>query len=127
MTEEWIKTMWYIHTMDYYSATRRNEFESVLVTWMNLEPVIQSEMSEGEKQILHINTESRKMVLMNLFAGKEWRHSCRKWTRWGKERVGQMEKVALTYNIYTLPYIKETAGGTLLYNTRSPAWCSVMT
>ena len=44
--DEWIKKMWYIHTMDYYSATRRNEFESVLVTWMNLEPVIQSEMSE---------------------------------------------------------------------------------
>ena len=49
-TDEWIKKMWYIYTMDYYSATKRNEFESILVTWMNLEPVIQSEMSEGEKQ-----------------------------------------------------------------------------
>ena len=49
-TDEWIKKMRCIYTMDYYSATKRNEFESILVTWMNLEPVIQSEMSEREKQ-----------------------------------------------------------------------------
>ena len=42
--------------------------------------------------------ESRKMILMNLFAGKEWRHRCKMdlWTQWGKERVGRMEKVAAT-------------------------------
>ena len=90
-TEEWIK-MWYIYTMYYYSVTERNEFESVLVTWMNLEPAIESEMSEREKQILYINMESRKMALMNLFAGKEWRCSFREWTQWGKERVGQWRK-----------------------------------
>ena len=48
-TDEWIKKMWYIYTMDYYSATKRNEFESILVTWMNLEPVIQNEISQKEK------------------------------------------------------------------------------
>ena len=45
--------------------------------------------------------ESRKIVLMNLFAGKEWRHRCREWTckhgGKGRERVGWMEKVASTY------------------------------
>ena len=46
VTDEWIKRLWYIYTMEYYSAIERNEFESVLVRWMNLEPVIQSEVSQ---------------------------------------------------------------------------------
>ena len=41
--------MWYLYTMEYYSAVKRNEFESVLVRWMNLEPVLQSEVSQKEK------------------------------------------------------------------------------
>ena len=41
--------MWYIYTMKYYSAIKKNEFVSVLVRWMNLEPVIQSELSQKEK------------------------------------------------------------------------------
>ena len=42
-TDEWIKKLWYIYIMEYYSAIKRNTFESVLVIWMNLEPAIQSE------------------------------------------------------------------------------------
>ena len=56
LTDEWIKKMWYIYTMEYYSTIKRNDFESIVVRWMNLEPVIQREMSEREKQILYINT-----------------------------------------------------------------------
>ena len=41
--------MWYIHTMEYYSAIKRNTFESVLVRWLNLEPIIQSEVNQKEK------------------------------------------------------------------------------
>ena len=41
-TDEWIKKLWYIYTMEYYSAIKMNTFESVLMRWMNLEPVIQS-------------------------------------------------------------------------------------
>ena len=48
-TDEWIKKMLYIYIMDYYSPIKRNEFESVLVRWMNLVPVIQSEVSQKEK------------------------------------------------------------------------------
>ena len=40
--------MWYIYTMEYYSAIKRNTFESVLVRWMNLEPIIQSDVSQKE-------------------------------------------------------------------------------
>ena len=38
LTNEWIKKLWYIYTMEYYSAIKRNAFESVLMRWMNLEP-----------------------------------------------------------------------------------------
>ena len=48
-SDEWIKKLWYIHTMEYYSAIKRNAFESVLVRRMTLEPIIQSEVSQKEK------------------------------------------------------------------------------
>ena len=48
-TDEWIKKLWYIYMMGYYSATKRNAFESVRMRWMNLEPIIQSEVSQKEK------------------------------------------------------------------------------
>ena len=43
------KEVWYIYTMEYYSAIKRNAFESVLMRWMNLEPIIQGEVSQKEK------------------------------------------------------------------------------
>ena len=52
-TEEWIKKLWYMYTMEYYSAIKRNKSESVLVRWMNLEPVVQSEVSQKEKSKYH--------------------------------------------------------------------------
>ena len=56
MTNEWIKKLWYIYTMEYYSAIKRNTLESVLMRWMNLEPIIQSEVSQKEKDKYHILT-----------------------------------------------------------------------
>ena len=56
LMDEWIKKLWYIYTMEYYSAIKRNGFESVQLRWMNLEPVLQSEVSQkGKKQISYIN------------------------------------------------------------------------
>ena len=50
LTDVQIKKLWYIHTVEYYSAIKRNAFESVLMRWMNLEPIIQSEVkSERER------------------------------------------------------------------------------
>ena len=48
-TDEWIKKLQYGYTMEYYSAIKRNTSESVLMRWMNLEPIIQSEVSQKEK------------------------------------------------------------------------------
>ena len=55
-TDEWIKKLWYIYTMEYSSARKRSTFESVLMRWMNLELIIQSEVSQKEKDKYHILT-----------------------------------------------------------------------
>ena len=47
--DEWIRKLWYIYTMECYSAIKKNTFESVLMRWMKLEPIIQSEVSQKEK------------------------------------------------------------------------------
>ena len=44
--DEWIIKLWYIYTMEYYSAIKNNAFESVLIRWMKLEPIIQSEVKK---------------------------------------------------------------------------------
>ena len=49
-SDEWIRKLWYTYTMKYYSAIRKNTFESVLMRWMKLKPIIQSEVSQKEKQ-----------------------------------------------------------------------------
>ena len=49
-TDEWIKKLWYLSTMEYYSAIKRNAFESVLMRWMNLEPIIQREVESDIKR-----------------------------------------------------------------------------
>ena len=57
-TDEWIKKRWYIYTMEYYSAIKRNKIGSFVEMWMDLETVIQSEVSQKEKNkyriLMHI-------------------------------------------------------------------------
>ena len=55
-TDDQIKKMWYVYTMEYYSAIKRKASESALMRWMNLEPIIQSEVSQREKDKYHILT-----------------------------------------------------------------------
>ena len=47
--DEWIRKLWHIYTMEYYSTTKKNTFESVLMRWIKLEPIILSEVSQKEK------------------------------------------------------------------------------
>ena len=54
--DEWIRKLWYIYTREYYSAIKKNTFESVLMRWMKLEPIIQSEVSQKEKHQYSILT-----------------------------------------------------------------------
>ena len=46
--DKWIRKLWYIYTMEYYSAIKKNSFESVLMRWMKVEPIIQSEVSQKD-------------------------------------------------------------------------------
>ena len=55
-TDEWIKKLWYIYTMEYYSAIKRKTCESVLMRWMNPETIIQSEVNQKEKDKYRILT-----------------------------------------------------------------------
>ena len=59
LTDDWIKKMWYIYTMEYYSAVKKNEIESFVEMWMDLETVIQSEVNQKEKNKYRILTHVR--------------------------------------------------------------------
>ena len=58
-TDEWIKKLWYRYIMEYYSAIKRNIYESVLMRWMNLELIIQSEVTKKER--------SKYFILMHIY------------------------------------------------------------
>ena len=59
LADEWIRKLLYIYTMECYSAIKRNTFEAVLMRWMNLQPVIQNEVSQKEKD--------KYCILMNIY------------------------------------------------------------
>ena len=71
------KAVVHIHN-EYYSAIKKNTFESVLMRWMKLEPIIQSEVSQKEKHhysiLTYIYMEFRKMVMITLYARQQKRH-----------------------------------------------------
>ena len=58
--DEWIRKLRYIYTMEYHSAIKKNTFESVLIRWMKLEPIIQSEVSQKEKHQYYTNAYIRQ-------------------------------------------------------------------
>ena len=68
-TDEWIKKMWHIYTMEYYSAIKKNKIIPFAATWMDLEIIILSKASQRKTNIVwhHFYVESKKKVQMNLF------------------------------------------------------------
>jgi hypothetical protein len=50
-TEEWVEKMWYVYTMEYYSANKNNEFMKFLGKWMDLKDIILSELTQSQKNI----------------------------------------------------------------------------
>ena len=78
------KAVVHIYTVEYYSAIKNNIFESVLMWWMKLEPIIQSEVSQKEKHqysiLTHIYMEFRKMVMMTLYVRQQRRRRCKEQT-----------------------------------------------
>ena len=77
LTEEWIKKMWYIYTMEYYSALKRNEIHAFLATWMDLEIIMLSEVSHTirhQHQMLSLTCGIWKKDTMNFFAEQMLTH-----------------------------------------------------
>ena len=81
LADEWIRKLWYMYTMEYYSAIKKNTFESVLMRWMKLEPVIQSEISQKGKDkyclLTHIMEFTKKMVTKTLYERHQKTHRCK--------------------------------------------------
>ena len=78
------KEMCYMYTMEYYLVIKRDAFELLLMRWMNQEPIIQSEVSQKEKDkyciLTKIYMELRKTVAMILQSGQQRRHRCKEQT-----------------------------------------------
>ncbi|KAB0356699.1 hypothetical protein FD754_000855 [Muntiacus muntjak] len=71
--DEWIRKLWYIYILEYYSAIKKNTFESVLMKWMKLEPIIHSEVIQKDKDQYSILA---KMVMITLYTRQQKRHRC---------------------------------------------------
>ena len=77
--DEWMRNLWYISTMEYYSAFKKSTFESVLLRWMKLEPIIQSEVSQKGKHQYSILTHIygfKKMGMITIHVRQQKRHRC---------------------------------------------------
>ena len=79
LADKRIRKLWYIYTMEYYSVIKKNAFESVLMRWMKLKPIVYSEVSQKEKHqysiIMHIIWN-----LERCYVRQQKRHRCKEWT-----------------------------------------------
>ena len=103
--DEWIRKLWYIYTIDYYSAIKKNTFESVLMKWMKLEPILQWSKPERKTPIQYTT---------HIYEIKEDgnnNHVCETaketqmyrtvfWTLWEREKVGWFGRMALKHEHY---------------------------
>ena len=129
--DEWIRKLWYIYTMEYYSAVKKNTFESVLMRWMKLEPIIQSEVSQKEKHqysiLTHIygiykdgndnpiwETAKETQMYRTVF-----------WTLWERARVGWFRRMALKLVYYHM--WKESPAQVWCMGQGAWGWCTGMT
>ena len=108
-TDEWIKKMSYIYTMEYYSVIKKNEIMPFATTWMDLEITILSEVSQTEKDKYHMISlicGIQNMIQMCLFIKQKQTHRRRKQT-YGYQR-GRGGQINQEFGIsrYTLLYIK---------------------
>ena len=104
LTDEWIRKLWYIYTMEYYSAMKKNSFESVLMRWMKLEPIIQREISQKDQysiltHIYGIQKDGNDNPICK--TEKEIQmHTTDFWTLWEKVRVGCFKRTASKHIYY---------------------------
>ena len=74
-TDKWIKKMWCIYTMEYYSAIKKNKMLPFATAWITLEGIMLSEISQGKTNtVYHFYVESKKRIQMNLYTKQTQRH-----------------------------------------------------
>ena len=101
--DKWIRKLWYIYIMEYYLAIKKNTFESVLMRWMKLEPIIQSEVSQKEKHQYSILTHTYGIYKdgndnpVCEIAKETQMYRTVFWTLWERERVGRFGRLALKH------------------------------
>ena len=103
LDDKWIRKLWHIYIMEYYSAIQKNSFESVLMRWMKLEPIIQSEVSQKDKHqysiVMHIYG-----ILKDGNDNSIWKTGKEtlmyRTDFWEKVRMGWSEKIALKHVYY---------------------------
>ena len=122
-TDEWIKKLWCLDTVEYYSAIKRDAPGSVLMRRMNLEPIIQSEVSQKGKGRYHTVTH----VYGTLNDGtndpicKAAKETRRQRTDSGHSReTGRGAIRESSFGTYTLPYAEQSASGSLMYDAGNP-------
>ena len=117
-TEEWIKT-WYINTMEYYSAIKKNEIRPLAATWMDLKECNtkwsksdrQGEISYNILYMWNLKRNDTNEIIKQKKTHRKWTHGCS-----GEGIVRDFEKV-----MYTLPYLKWITNKSLLYSTQNSA------
>ena len=116
--------------MEYYSAMKKNTFESVLMRWMKLEPIIQSEVSQKDKHryniLMHIYG-IYKMVMITLYAIQKKRHRCIEQTfgLMGEGEGGMIWENSIETCI--LSSVKQIASPGWMHETIAQGWCTGMT
>ena len=106
--DEWIRKLWYIYAMESYSAIKKNTFESVLMRWMKLELIIQSEVSQKEKHQYSILPH-----IYGIYKDGNYNPVCETaketqmyrtvfWTLWERARVGWFGRMALKHVYYCM-------------------------
>ena len=90
LTDEWIKNLWYLYTMEYYSATKRNTFESGLLRRMNLEHIIQSEVSQREKDKWRRQWQPTPVLLPGKSHGQRSLEGCSPWGNWESDTTERL-------------------------------------
>ena len=131
LKEEWIKKLQYICIIEYYLAIKRNACESVLMRWVKLKSIIQSEVSQKEKDkccilthIYGIQKDGTEEFICRAALEKTDIENGLMDVGRGEERVSCMERVSWKF---TLPYVKQIAIGNLLYGSGNSNRGSVST
>ena len=123
--DAWIRKLWYIYTMEYYSAIKKDSFQSVLMRWMKLEPIIQSEVSQKNKEHYSILTHTYgiyKDGIDNPICKTEKETQMYRtdfWTLWEKARVGCFERTACILSI-----VKQITSPDWMHETSARTWCT---